>query len=921
MLGCHFMDQVFSPASQFLERSSALFCILDKNSTIVQINHAWKTKFGLASGVLVQTSFLSWVHPEDAIQTQEILAQLIAQQHEIVNLTHRWLDKTGNYHWLQWEITKVVNTGKDTFYLYAVAIDITTQKQQELQLKNSEERFHLAIQGANHGLWDWNLRTNEIYFSARWKNMLGYEEHEIPHHLDALCEHVHPDDFSLVWAKIEAYLDKRATHYESLHRMRHKNGSYRWMLARGAALWDENEHPYRMVGTYVDVTEHKHIEQAFQASESRYRAIVQDQTELICRFSPEGTISFVNKAYCRYLDKKKNALIGNNLATVEKLNQYCMSKRLPQLTLEKPVSSCECAITLGDGRVRWQQWVSRAFFDENNKIREYQSVGRDITKRRQAEEALKHSEARLRIITSAAPVILFAVDIQGIITFCRGKALQAFGVSDDEFVGQSIFEQFKKFTQELQHLRASLKGKTITSVTRLSELVLETKYTPLRNEDNQITGVIGVSIDITARSKLETRLKEAVAELETILDNSIIGIAYVKKNKFVWVNQKLEQLLEFDPEEMCGQSFSVICPSQECYHYIETQSHPQFTQGKEYDSGQLIRTKKGKSFWARLVGKAVEPTNLDKGIIWLIEDITLQKQAAQNLRLTATVFETAADGILITDLQNHIQRVNPAFTRITGYSPEEVNGKKTNCLSSGRHDATFYQKIWETIRKTGHWQGEIWNRKKTGEIYVARVSISVITNEEGVPVQHMATISDISRLHENIENIRYLASYDSLTDLPNRSLFHDKLSQAWEEANKHQRTFSLLFIDLDKFKPVNDNLGHATGDKLLQQVAERLRHCVGEEDTLARLGGDEFTAILKDTSQLQAATVANQMLQKLRTPFQLDEHHCATISASIGITSYPKDNNDVDVLLKHADMAMYEAKEKGKGQFCFYEVT
>ena len=911
------MDHVFSPASQFFERSSALFCILDNHSTIVQINNAWKNKFGLASGVLVKTSFLSWIHPEDIEHTKKVLAQLVQQQ-DIVNLTHRWLDNKGNYHWLQWEITKVENLNKATLY-YAVAIDITAQKSRELHLKNSEERFHLAIQGANHGLWDWNLRTNEIYFSSRWKSMLGYEEHEIPHHLDALCEHVHPDDFTLMWAKIEAYLDKQAKTYESLHRMRHKNGSFRWMLARGAALWDENEQPYRMVGTYVDVTEHKHIEQAFQASESRYRAIVQDQTELICRFSPEGVISFVNKAYCRYLGKSKDEIVGKNVATIESLTPYCMRKRFPQLSLEKPVSSCECAVTLPDGSVRWQQWVSRALFDQDNRIREYQSVGRDITKRKQAEEALKQSEARLRIITSAAPVVLFAVDTQGIITFCRGKALQAFSVKDDEFVGESIFGRFKQFSRELKHLRASLKGETISSATRLSNLILETKYTPLRDEEGGITGAIGLSIDITARSKLEKRLKEAVAELETILDNSIIGIAYVKQHKFVWVNQKLEQLLEFDPDEMCGKNFSIICPSLECYHYIDTRSSSQLTKGKEYDSGQLIRTKKGKSFWARLVGKAVDPNNLDKGIIWLIEDITLQKQAAQNLRLTATVFETAADGIFITDLQNHIQRVNPAFTRITGYLPEDINGKKTSCLSSGRHDKKFYQTMWSTIKKTGHWQGEIWNRKKTGEIYVAWVSISVITNEEGEPVQHMATISDISRLHENIENIRYLANYDSLTDLPNRSLFHDTLAQTWKEANKQQQTFSLLFIDLDKFKPVNDNLGHAMGDKLLQQVAERLRHCVGDEDILARLGGDEFTAILKNASPSQAAEVATNMLQQLRTPFQLDEQHRATISASIGITSYPRDDNEVSILLKHADMAMYEAKEKGKGQFCFYE--
>jgi len=303
----------------------------------------------------------------------------------------------------------------------------------------------------------------------------------------------------------------------------------------------------------------------------------------------------------------------------------------------------------------------------------------------------------------------------------------------------------------------------------------------------------------------------------------------------------------------------------------------------------------------------------------MIEDITLQKQAEQNLRLAATVFETTVDGILITDLQNRIQRVNPAFTKITGYLPEEVQGRKTSFLASGRHNTDFYKQMWQHIRQTGHWQGEIWNRKKNGEIYVAWVSISIITDDMGNPLQYMAIISDISRLHEGIETVRYLANYDSLTQLPNRLLFHDNLMQAQAWARRHHQSFALMFIDLDGFKPVNDTLGHAIGDELLQNVAQRLLNCIRDTDTCARLGGDEFTVILTEVEDLSAVPkVADRILDTLHQPFIL-ANRSVEISASIGIALYPQDSGDADNLLQCADLAMYEAKRLGKGRYCFYK--
>jgi diguanylate cyclase (GGDEF)-like protein/PAS domain S-box-containing protein len=1284
--------------TDFFQFASALMCVLDAQGKILQINPAWEKQFNVVDYDVEQSDYLDWVHSADKTSTSACLAQLgmqlpnstthLAQSSSTVtsyssrvNFANRWRDCAGHYHWLNWEISSTPQHQ----YFYAVATDITEQKRVEKILHDTEERFELAIKGSEHGLWDWNLETNEIYLSPRWKKMLGYQDDEITNHLDGWIKFVHPDDFTQMWRVIEAYLDHELTHYEGVYRVCHKDGQYRWILARAAALWDEEGQPYRMVGTYTDITEKKRIEQALQESEillsaifevtkiglcvinerglfirvnpaycelygystkellgqhftcvlpqsqhaqflklyqawlegdpevetagewciqnsmghttdvsftigrlnlpngyhycvialsditkrkhdeaeryrlfnlsldmqsiigfdmtfkevnaawectlgwskaellkrsplalvhpndrdislktiqqltqgktisgfenrylckdgaykwlswniyplvdqqtlyvvtrditerkraeaeikqqqaftrlvvdsvpnlifikdrwgnfifvnqpvadlfgvsieklvqqknhdseylthfftpadqevienqsevtieasyyntqgkqlhfhlvkrafrqangetlvlsvgtditerkqqeqalklseTRYRAIIQDQTDLICRFLPDGTLTFVNQAYCDYFGQSESELLGKPFTLLMSTeNKQHFDQRLAHLTPISPVIVGEHNIHLPDGTIRWQQWIDRAMFNSQGQIIEYQAVGRDITQRKQAEEALHQSEERLRVITSAAPVILFAIDNKGIITFLRGKALQAFSLTDDELVGQSIFNTFVYLPKQLEDFHRVLVGETVTTLIQLPQFILETKLTPLYDEESKVIGAIGVAVDISERYRLENRLKDTVAELKTILDNSVVGIAYLKSGIFIRVNNKLEDLLGFSHNELYGLPFSTIYPSYEDYQRMENQAYRLFEQDQEYRAEQIIQTRDGKVFWSRIVGKAVDANDLTKGTIWIMEDISVQKEAQQHLRLTAVIFETSANAIMVTDLKNRILRVNPAFTKITGFTFKEVYGRKTNCLSSGQHNKQYYEKMWRQIKKTGHWQGEIWNRKKTGEVYVAWLAISVITNEKGIPTQYMAILTDISSLQEDIEQVRYLANYDSLTRLPNRLLFHDNLLQAQKLANRNKRLFALLFIDLDGFKPINDTLGHAIGDQLLQGVAQRLQNCIRETDTIARLGGDEFTIILNNIKKPQdAAKVANHVLQHLQKPFQLSGH-TVNIAASIGISLYPYNSREVDNLIKQADKAMYEAKHAGKGRYCFYD--
>ncbi|MCV6636729.1 PAS domain S-box protein [Candidatus Albibeggiatoa sp. nov. NOAA] len=1144
-------------ANDFFQLAPSLFCILDNAAIIIQVNQRWEQDLGVTVG----THFRRHVHPADLEHTEQYLFTLQTQDTQ-VSFSNRWLDSQGCYRWMEWQARSMEQNGQKIWYV--VANDVTQQRQTEQTLASNQERFELAIRGANHGLWDWNLRTNEVYFSPRWKAILGYYEHEIPNHLDALLQCIHPDDFPRVWNTLESYLDKCTDKFESVYRMLHKDGSQMWVLAQAAALWDEQEQPYRMVGTYVDVTPYKELEHALQESEDLLTAIF-DVTQIgVCVTDEEGYFVRVNSAYCdlygyapdellgqlftivfpaekrdTVLKKHKRFLNGetesgcgawqvvtkqNRLLDVEitvgrlqrpngqkfkvttvmdvtarkrteaernrlfnlsvdmqaivDFNGYLkelnaawettlgwkktelLSKHIAELVhpndheiLEKTGNQLRKGVSILDlqtrvlcknnaykclswniypipeqktfytivrditetklaaERIQQQQDFIRLVLDtipniifiknqanhyifanqtyanlldttvdqlvhsqayqgslqyvESHKIMGHighskvhdmpdveelcfntddssrcfhiekrpfikqdgesliLAVGTDITERKRQEEALKRSEERLRIVTAGAPLVLFAFDKNGIFTFARGKALSIFQLEDDEIVGQSIFQLCEDFDLHdyIGSINKALAGEAITSLMKINSYTLESTLSCYFDPKGEVTSVIGVAVDITKRYHLELQYQELIAELETILDNSVIGIAYVKNECFVRINQKLGNILDYQPDELFGLPLNVLYASPQTYLHVKERAYALFQQGQDFDEAQLIRKKNGQLIWARMVGKAVDDNDLSKGLIWMIEDITLQKQAEQNLRLTATIFETSADAILVTDLQNRISRVNPAFTRITGYQPEEIHGQKVSMLSSGRHSKSFYQNIWKQIKQTGHWQGEIWNRRKNGEIYVAWLSISVITDENDAPQHYMAILSDISRLQEDIEAVRYLASYDSLTNLPNRLLFHDNLLQAQAWARRHGGLFALLFIDLDGFKPINDQLGHAVGDQVLQSVAQRMVHCVRETDTVARIGGDEFVIILAEIHHIHdAELVGNKVLRHLESPFLVNDHEIH-LSASIGISIYPKDTDNVDDLIEYADIAMYVAKRQGKGQCYFYGDT
>ena len=305
------------------------------------------------------------------------------------------------------------------------------------------------------------------------------------------------------------------------------------------------------------------------------------------------------------------------------------------------------------------------------------------------------------------------------------------------------------------------------------------------------------------------------------------------------------------------------------------------------------------------------------GALEILQDITRHREVEEQLKLSASVFENTSEGIMITTADNRIISANKALEALTGFRQEEVLQKNPKVFASDRHPASFYQQMWVTLKEIGHWQGELWNRRKTGEEYLVRAYISAVKTGP-VITNYIGLLTDITEMNQAREKMEHLAHHDFLTGLPNRSLLEDRLQQALVRATRHRSKFAVMFMDLDRFKSINDTLGHDVGDLLLKEVTRRIQRCLRASDTVSRQGGDEFVLLLEDfTDNADVTHTARKLLAAIGQPCLLGGHSLS-VTSSIGISLYPNDGDSVADLLKHADTAMYHAKSQGRNNFQFF---
>ncbi|KAA3653197.1 MAG: EAL domain-containing protein [Proteobacteria bacterium] len=440
--------------------------------------------------------------------------------------------------------------------------------------------------------------------------------------------------------------------------------------------------------------------------------------------------------------------------------------------------------------------------------------------------------------------------------------------------------------------------------------------------------LIGALTMVLANRRLKhevARREKAWAESEVrfraTFDQAAVGIAHVAPDgRWIRANQRLSEIVGYSHDVLLTKTFQDI-------------THPE---DLDADLLQLTRTLAGD-----IAGYTMEKRyfHRDGHIVWInltvslvrradgtpdyfisvVEDISARREAFEANRQAAAVFQSTREGIIITDLDRRILAVNPAFSDITGYRADEVIGQTPAMLQSGGLGEDIYQSMWASIVSTGHWQGEVTSRRKSGEVFPELLTVSTVRDLDGQPVRYVALLTDLSRLRQSEAELAHLAHYDPLTDLPNRLLVQSRLDHALDSAQRNGDRLAVMFIDLDRFKDVNDSLGHPVGDELLVAIAQRMRTRLRESDTLARLGGDEFLVVLEDIHRPEdAAEVAQALIRVQDAPICLPSGHEVYVGVSIGISLFPNDGASTTELIRQADAAMYQAKSQGRNTFRFY---
>ncbi len=651
-------------------------------------------------------------------------------------------------------------------------------------------------------------------------------------------------------------------------------------------------------------------------------ALFEALDDFIFVFDETGGIVYQNPTVERRLGYRLVELRGRDVLAVHPSGQHAEVKHVIDKMLTGRREVCRVPLQTRTGetipvetRISHSEWNGRPALI---------SVSRDITELLASQRLAAEERTLLRTLYETLPDLLWIKDPEGRFLLCNRAFTAYYGAPEAAIVGKTDYDFVDAETADFyrEKDRAALAaGGSRTNEEWLvypdgHRVLVETTKTPVRDSGGgQWLGVLGIARDITARHEAQ----ESVHRLYQAIEQIPVSIVLTDLNaRIEYVNPYFTQVTGYSREEALGQNPRLLKSGKTPTDYYQ-RLWQTLTEGGIWTGELYNRRKDGSLYWEYAIIAPVRDLNgRIAHFLAVKEDITARRQAEQRLRLAASVFKHAHEGIIVTDADGLIVEVNDAFSALTGYSRDEALGQNPRFLQSGRHDPEFFAALWRTLIDEGVWTGELWNRKKNGELYAQTASISAVRDEAGRVLHYVNVFADITALKDSQRRLENLAYHDLLTQLPNRALLADRLQLAIAQAERQQTLLAVCYLDLDGFKPVNDTLGHAAGDRLLIAVAGRLRGCVRGGDTVARLGGDEFVVLFGSLSSVEECEHAvTRLLSALAMPHVFDEHSFA-VTASIGVALHPLDGGDTDTLLRHADQAMYLAKQAGRNRYWLF---
>jgi diguanylate cyclase (GGDEF)-like protein/PAS domain S-box-containing protein len=742
------------------------------------------------------------------------------------------------------------------------------------------------------------------------------------------------------------------------------------------------------VSTYTDVTRRRHAEMALRTAYENSERMVEERTRDLTEFAELSSDWFWEQdaefRFTRFfgqatekLRRQQSDFFGKRRwdMPIHGVSADQLAQHIATHERHEPFRNFEYQIPGADGTIQYFYVSGMPILNKEGGVTGYRGIGSNITDLRIAEQAIRNSEQHLSQIVDGSPIPTFVLDTAHRVThwnqactnlsghnaqsmlghpavsraFCADNRASLADMVISGTVDQMLVGQYQNFA------RSSLVVGGYEAERFVPELGESGKWlyftaAPLHDAQGNLTGAIETLQDITERrrdqqllhdrtmalqaanAEMESRVHARTTELSQQLHfqqqliEAIPSPVYYKdaQSRYLGCNSAFESAIGLKTSEVIGKTSHDIAPSALADKYVAADRALFAQPGSQiYESSVLFADGEMRDV---MFHKATFtwPDGTVAGMVGVMLDISERKRMEDNLRQAATVFDNSAEGVIIAKPDGSIIAVNRAFTEITGYGQTEVVGNNPRILQSGRHDKAFYRAMWECIARNGRWQGEVWNRRKNGEIFPEWSSITAVCDQQGRLTNYVATFSDITQQKQNEERIQLLAFSDPLTNLPNRRLLMDRLQQALIVSARTKRHGSLFFIDLDNFKGLNDTRGHHIGDLLLKQVAQRIERCVREGDTVARLGGDEFVVMLEGLGNTtveatsQAELVGIKILEVLDQPYTIqDQQHHNT--ASIGVTLFGDQKSSLEELLKQADLAMYRAKAAGRNALRFFD--
>ncbi len=671
-----------------------------------------------------------------------------------------------------------------------------------------------------------------------------------------------------------------------------------------------------------DITERKRAEATLQASEARFRRMANSSPIMIWITDAEGEPTFVNQSWLDFsgFDSVQTMTHGGWISTIHPDDRETAFLAYYQNTEAHEAITTEYRLRNANGDWRWILDKGLPLYDEDGIFAGYIGSAIDISDQKQAQQILQDKERMLSESQRIAHVGSWSMELATGYLSWSDEMFRIYGVAQETFahsvaafldlVHPDDRAALKRWVNDcrsgkkMQELdfRIMLADGAVRYIRGSGGLQYDEMNRPLR--------MVGTAQNITERKQVE----QILHQIKAMIDASLDGFWIVDSlGNVLQVNEAYAKISGYSVAELETMHISQLEAKEEAEQvkaHIEKiiqQGYDLFETRHRHKNGHVIDIEVAAAFLPEFQQFCV-----------FCRDITERKRAELDLRIAAAAFESQ-EAMVITNTESVILRINKAFVASTGYTEQEVVGRKISLLKSGRHDKAFYAAMWKSILSVGTWQGEIWDRRKNGEIYPKWLSITAVKGSDGVATHYIGIHTDITDRKNAEGQIKQLAFYDSLTQLPNRRLLEERLKHGINVERRDGRQLALLMLDLDRFKAVNDSLGHLAGDELLQQVAARITARLRDVDVVARLGGDEFIILLEDIARPKdAARVAKEIITDLDKPFCLIQNATVRIGASIGIALYPRHGANPEQLMDHADAALYQAKAAGRGCFAYF---